>query len=168
MIKLLNSKGYITRPIHKPRSDAAGGFRPSESGPENAGELKIKLRGIVFAKQEGYINFVLPFLIQDICKLTGLGIRKGAYEVRSSWIYERCVHFSDRAFAHIFYSRFCSHYDDQGSTVIRCALENENFRQINNKEPQLMVLKSATNTIGVEAFEAAADGAVFDIVALGG
>ena len=44
---------------------------------------------------------------------------------------------------------------------------NENFRQINNKEPQMMVLKSATSTIDVEAFEAAADDAVFDKVALG-
>ena len=33
VLKLLNSKGYVVRLIHKPRCDAAGGFRPKEFGP---------------------------------------------------------------------------------------------------------------------------------------
>ena len=80
----------------------------------------------------------------------------------------RCIQFHDKSFAHIFYSRFCSHHDDQGLTVVRWVLENENFRQINNKEPQLMMLKSAVSTIDAEAFEAAVDGTVFDRAALCG
>ena len=129
----------------------------------------IKLRGIDLIEQEGYINFALvPFLINDICKLTVLGTHKGAHEVRTSRSGVRCIQFHDRSIAHIFYSRFCSHHDGQGSTVIRWFLENENFRQINNKEPQLLMLKSAASTIDVEAFEAAADDAVFDKAALCG
>ena len=84
MLKLLNSKGYVVRLIHKPRCDASGGFRPAECGPETKEELRITLRGINFTGQQGYINFALPFLVQDTCKLTGLDIHKGAYEVKTS------------------------------------------------------------------------------------
>ena len=80
----------------------------------------------------------------------------------------RRFQFHDSSFAHIFYARFCSHHDDQGLTVVRGSLENENFRQINNKEPQSMMLKSAVSTIDVEALEAAADGTVFARAALCG
>ena len=72
VVKLLGSKGYMLRPICKIRSDAAGGGRPREWGPETQGELKTRLRGIDLDEQEGYISFALPFLISDICKLTGL------------------------------------------------------------------------------------------------
>ena len=74
----------------------------------------------------------------------------------------------ERSFAHIFYSRFFSHRDDQGLTVVRWVLENENFRQINNMVPRLMMLKNAFITIDVEAFEAVAGGASFDKTAAGG
>ena len=34
VFKLLGSNGYMLKPIHKFRSDAAGGWRPREWGPE--------------------------------------------------------------------------------------------------------------------------------------
>jgi len=151
----------MLKPIHKFRSDAVGKWRPREWGLETQGELKVRLRlrGIDLNEQADYLNFALPFLINDICKLTGLGVHKGAHEIKTS---------RNGSFAHIFYSRFCSHHDDQGQTVIRWSLENETFRQVNNREPQLMMLKSAVSTIDVESFEAAVEGTGFDRAALCG
>ena len=158
----------MLKPIHKFRSDAAGNWRPRERDPETQGELKGRLRGIDLNEQADYLNFALPFLINDICKLTGLGVHKGAHEIKTSRNGMRCIQFHDKSFAHIFYSRLCSHDDDKGLTVVRWSIENENFRQINNKEPQLMMLKSAGSTIDVEAFEAAAGGTMFGRAALCG
>lgn len=139
-----------------------GGWRPREWDPETQGELIIRLRGIDLNEQEDYINFALPYLINDICKLTGLDVHKGAHEIKAHRNGARCIQLHDKSFAHIFYTRLCSHHDDQGATIVRWSLENENFWHINNKEPQLMMLKSAVSTIDVEAFGAAADGTVFD------
>ena len=78
----------------------------------------------------------------------------------------RVLQFHDATFANIFHCRYNNHNDDQGSSLVRWTLDNDRLKRICNNEPQLLIPKSAAKVIDVQAFQAAADGALFDKAAL--
>ena len=166
ILKLLKANGDMFKPIHKIRSDANGTYRPRDLPKQTYQELRLKLQGLDHVDQEGYIRFALPCMISKMCELTGLGKHKGAFELAISQGGIRVLQFHDTTFANMFYCRYNGFHDEQGGRLIRWTLGNDAFSAIANKEPQLMMLKSASDVIDVQVFEQAVDGVLFDRAAL--
>jgi hypothetical protein len=164
--KILYANGMVFRPIHKIRTDATGNYRPKDLPRETPHELKLKLRGIDHVDIQGYLQFAIPHMITKICELTGLGKHKGAFELPISSGGQRVLQFYDATFANIFYFRYNNFHDEQDGGLIRWTLDNDRFKSIGNKVPQLLMIKGAALMIDVQEFEAAVDGSQFDRAAL--
>ena len=60
-------------------------------------------------------------------------------------------------FGNMFYCKFNNFQDEQGGRIIRWTLGNEELSAIVNKAPQLRKLRTATQVIDAQAFEAVVD-----------
>ena len=76
------------------------------------------------------------------------------------------MQFEDETFAHLFYTKYNDLRDDQGRGLMVWTLENDRYKSIANKVPELLHLKAAENSIDVGEFQLAVEGDRFDKAAL--
>ena len=76
------------------------------------------------------------------------------------------LQFEDETFAHLFYTKYNNWHDDHGRGLMIWTLENDRYKAIANKVPELLHLKCADNSIDVGEFELAVEGDKFDKAAL--